>query len=39
MVYTQTKLECIDNSGALVVKCIRILGKSPRSKGSLVTML
>lgn len=33
MVYTQTYLKCIDNSGALIVKCLRILGKSPRAKG------
>ena len=33
MVYPQTILKCIDNSGALLVKCLRILGKSPRSKG------
>ena len=33
MVFTSTKLKCIDNSGALIVKCSRILGKSPRAKG------
>ena len=33
MVFTNTQLKCIDNSGALMVKCIRILGKSPRCKG------
>tara|TARA_Y100000814_G_C12283212_1_gene385791 strand:+ start:273 stop:641 length:369 start_codon:yes stop_codon:yes gene_type:complete len=33
MVYTQTILKCIDNSGALLVKCLRILGKSPRARG------
>jgi len=33
MVYTQTYLKCIDNSGALFVKCLRILGKSPKAKG------
>lgn len=33
MVFTQTILKCIDNSGALLVKCLRILGKSPRSRG------
>ena len=25
MVFTNTQLKCIDNSGALIVKCIRIL--------------
>lgn len=39
MVYTQTQLKCIDNSGALIVKCLRILGKSPRAKDFLVIML
>lgn len=33
MIYTSTVFRCIDNSGALLVKCIRILGKSPRCKG------
>lgn len=33
MVFTQTTLQCIDNSGALIVKCLRILGKSPRARG------
>lgn len=33
MVFTQTVLKCIDNSGALLVKCLRILGKSPRCRG------
>ena len=33
MVFTQTVLACVDNSGALRVKCIRILGKAPRCKG------
>lgn len=33
MVVTQTILKCIDNSGALLVKCLRILGKAPKSKG------
>lgn len=33
MVYTNTFLKCIDNSGALYVKCLKILHKSPRSKG------
>lgn len=33
MVYTQTILKCADNSGALLVKCLRILGKSPRARG------
>lgn len=33
MVFTGTTLKCIDNSGALLVKCIRILGKSPRCRG------
>jgi large subunit ribosomal protein L14 len=33
MVFTQTILKCADNSGALLVKCIRILGKSPRCRG------
>mgnify|MGYP001032202018 FL=1 len=33
MVFTQTILKCIDNSGALSVKCLRILGKSPRCRG------
>lgn len=33
MVFTQTILKCIDNSGALLVKCLRILGKSPRCRG------
>ena len=33
MVFTLTTLKCIDNSGALLVKCLRILGKSPRARG------
>lgn len=33
MVYTQTILKCIDNSGALTVKCLKILGKSSKAKG------
>ena len=33
MVFTQTVLKCIDNSGAILVKCLRILGKSPKSRG------
>lgn len=33
MVFPQTILTCIDNSGALLVKCLRILGKSPRCRG------
>lgn len=33
MVFTQTILKCIDNSGALLVKCLRILGKSSKAKG------
>lgn len=33
MVYTNTILKCIDNSGALTVKCLRILGKSSLCKG------
>ena len=33
MVYSQTVLNCVDNSGALLVKCIRILGKAPRCRG------
>ena len=34
MVYTHTILKCIDNSGALLVKCLRILGKSTKCKGA-----
>ena len=33
MVYMHTILKCIDNSGALYVKCLRILGKSSKCKG------
>lgn len=33
MVYNQTVLKCVDNSGALLVKCIRVLGKAPRCRG------
>lgn len=33
MVFTQTILFCVDNSGALSMKCLRILGKAPRSRG------
>jgi len=33
MVFTQTILKCADNSGALLVKCLRVLGKSPRCRG------
>lgn len=33
MVFTQTILRCLDNSGALLVKCLRVLGKSPRARG------
>lgn len=33
MVFTQTILKCIDNSGALLVKCLKILGKAPKCKG------
>ena len=33
MVYNQTLLKCIDNSGALTVKCLKILGKSSKAKG------
>lgn len=33
MVYTQTILKCIDNSGALLVKCLKILGKSTNRRG------
>lgn len=33
MVFTQTILKCIDNSGALTVKCLKILGKSIKSRG------
>ena len=33
MVFTQTILNCADNSGALTVKCLRILGKAPRCRG------
>jgi large subunit ribosomal protein L14 len=33
MVFTSTTLFCIDNSGALTVKCLKILGKSPRARG------
>ena len=33
MVFTSTILKCIDNSGALTVKCLRILGKSSLCKG------
>jgi large subunit ribosomal protein L14 len=33
MVYNQTVLKCADNSGALLVKCIRVLGKAPRCRG------
>lgn len=33
MVFSSTILKCIDNSGALLVKCLRILGKSSKSKG------
>lgn len=33
MVLTQTLLKCIDNSGALYVRCLRILGKPPKSRG------
>lgn len=33
MVFNQTILKCVDNSGALLVKCLRILGKAPRCRG------
>jgi len=33
MVFAHTILKCIDNSGALLVKCLRVLGKSSKSKG------
>lgn len=33
MVFAQTILKCIDNSGGLLVKCLKVLGKSPKSKG------
>ena len=33
MVVTNTILKCIDNSGALLVKCLKILNKSSKSKG------
>lgn len=33
MVFTNTILKCIDNSGALTVKCLRVLGKSSLAKG------
>lgn len=33
MVFTNTILKCIDNSGALTVKCLRVLGKSSLCKG------
>ena len=33
MVFTQTVIFCVDNSGALSLKCLRILGKAPRSRG------
>lgn len=39
MIFTNTQLKCIDNSGALIVKCIRILGKSPRCQGFPVIIL
>ena len=39
MVFTQTILKCADNSGALLVKCLRVLGKSPRCRGSQEIML
>ncbi|MBV36169.1 MAG: 50S ribosomal protein L14 [Rickettsiales bacterium] len=33
MVQNETILKCVDNSGALTVRCIRILGKAPRCIG------
>jgi large subunit ribosomal protein L14 len=33
MIFTQTVLACVDNSGALFVKCLRVLGKAPRCRG------
>lgn len=33
MVFTHTILKCIDNSGALLVKCLKILGKSSKCRG------
>ena len=33
MVFNQSILKCIDNSGALLVQCIKILGKTPLAKG------
>jgi large subunit ribosomal protein L14 len=33
MVFTNTILKCIDNSGALLVKCLKILNKSAKCKG------
>jgi len=33
MVFNQTLLKCIDNSGALTVKCLKILGKSSKARG------
>lgn len=33
MIFTQTVIFCVDNSGALSLKCLRILGKAPRSRG------
>jgi large subunit ribosomal protein L14 len=33
MVFCHTILKCIDNSGALLVKCLKILGKSSKCRG------
>ena len=33
MVFTQTVIFGVDNSGALCIKCLRVLGKAPRSRG------
>ena len=39
MIQMQTKLEVADNSGAKVVKCIKVLGGSKRMSADLVTLL
>jgi len=39
MVQNETILKCVDNSGALTVRCIRILGKAPRCIGFLAIWL
>lgn len=39
MIYSSSILQCVDNSGGLLVKCIRVLGKGSRSIGDIGDLL